>query len=198
MQYALDYTKQIGVKWVQYDTSSANEGSITIAKYFGFKKKKSMELMGCKYKELKKDELKSTNMKKLKLKEAKNFYRKLDVGPGDEICIGWAYAPIKYLTGQSSIWYRNDLAIIQKIDPHGRVFHEAPDNDEIWLIVYGESKAGFNLIQNVILDEKSNNNLEYYVFCTPSLVPKLTDIGFSYWEDQQLQVVLYEKVIDEE
>lgn len=197
MGYAINYAKQIGVKVVQYDTSSRNEGSVALAKYFGFQKKKSMELLGCKYHDIKKGNLRSTEMKKIQLNQAKNFYYNLDTGPGEEVCIGWTYIPINYLTNQNSVFYKNNDALIQKIEPHGRVFHEAPDNDEIWLIVYGESKAGFNLIQNVILEGKFNKNLEYYIFCTPSLVSKLIDIGFSYWEDQRLQVVLYEKNIDD-
>ena len=196
MRYALDYAKEIAVKSVQYDTSSRNEGSVALAKYFGFRKKKTMELLGCKYNEIKEDGLISTKMKKVPIEQAKRIYHKLDIGPGDEICIGWAYVPIDYLTNQNSVWYHNDKAIIQKIEPHGRAFHEAPDNNEIWLIVYGKSKAGFSLVQNVILENKLSNNLEYYIFCTSGLVPKIIDIGFSYWDNQRLQVVLYEKFID--
>lgn len=195
MQYALNYAKEIGVKLVQYDTSSRNEGSVALAMNFGFQKKKSMELLGCKYNEIKKDGLISTEMKKVEKKEAKSIYRKLDTGSGNEICIGWAYVPIDNLTNQNSVWYHNDKAIIQKIKPNVRAFHEAPYNNEIWLIVYGKSKAGFRLVQNVILEEKFTNNLEYYIFCTPGLVPKIKDIGFSYWDNQRLQVVLYEKYI---
>ena len=197
MRYAINYARNIGIKVVQYDTSSRNEGSVSLAKYFGFQKKKSMELLGCKYNEIEKDALISTKMKKISIKQAKRIYRKLDIGPGDEICIGWAYVPIDYMINQNSVWYCNDGAIIQKLEPHGRAFHEAPDNDEIWLIIYGESKAGFNLVQNIILKLNSINNLEYYIFCTPSLVYKIEDIGFSYWEDERLQVVLYEKKLNE-
>ena len=196
MQYAVDYARNIGVKVVQYDTSSRNEGSVALAKYFGFQKKKGMELLGCKYNKIKKDDLISTKMKKVPIKQAKMIYRNLDIGPGDEICIGWAYVPIDYLTTQNSVWYHNGSAIIQIIEPHARVFHEAPENDEIWLIIYGKPKAGFHLIQNIILKDKFTSNLEYYLFCPPSLVPKLMDIGFSYWDNQRLQVILYEKKLN--
>ena len=197
MGYAINYAKNIGIKVVQYDTSSRNEGSVALAKFYGFQKKKSMELLGCKYNDIKKDDLRSTEMKKVSINQAKRIYHYLEIGPGDEICIGWSYIPINYLTNQNSAWYKNYDAIIQVIAPHGRAFQEAPENDELWLIVYGESKASLKLVQNVILEERFNNNLEYHIFCNPSLVPKLIDIGFSYWEDQRLQVVLFEKIIDD-
>jgi len=197
MKYALDYVKGIGVKVVQYDTSSRNEGSIALADYFGFSRKKSMELLGCSFKKIKTNSLKSTKMKKISLNQARAFYRNINIGPGHEVCIGWSFVPLNYLTDQNSVWYRNDEAIIQKFEAHNRAFHKDLKNNEIWLIVYGKSEEGFKLVQNLILEEKRTNNTDYYVFCNPSMVSKVEDIGFSYWDDERVQVVLYEKKIND-
>jgi GNAT superfamily N-acetyltransferase len=193
MRYALNYVKKRGILRVQYDTGSGNEGSIALANFFGFQRKKSMELLGCKYNEIIKDELKSTKMKKISLNEAIKFYKSANIGPGNEICIGWAYIPLKYLTNQNSVWFRNENAIVQKVKAHNRAFHEAPNNDETWLILYGKSDNAFNLIQNVILEEDHEDSNYFYVFCHPSIVAKLKSIGFSYWDNEPVQVILFEK-----
>jgi len=56
MKYAIDYSIQVGAKIAQYDTSSRNFGSKSLAKFHGFKEKKRMEVLEC-------------DVNKLKLKE---------------------------------------------------------------------------------------------------------------------------------
>lgn len=196
MKYALNYAKKRGVTRVQYDTSSGNEGSIALANYFRFQRKKSMELLGCKFNEIINVELKSTKMKQISLEKAKEFYSNIEIGPGDEICIGWAYIPLKYLTNQNSTWFRNDNAILQKFKAQTRAFHEAPNNNETWLISYGKSSDAFNLIQNAILEETHKDSYYYYVFCRPDMVTEMQKIGFSYWDNEPVQVILFEKILN--
>ncbi len=198
MEYALNYSKKIGAKVVQYDTSSRNEGSISLARHFGFKMKKSMENLSCKNKEIKRDGLKYTKMESISLNQAKEFYSNIEIGPGSETCIGWSFVPLQSLDIQNSTWFRNKKAIIHKINIQSSNSRESPDNDEIWLIAYGQAKEAFNLIQNAILEQKNIQKVkEIDIFCQPDVVPKIKKIGFSYWDNKPVQVILFEKTLDE-
>jgi len=94
MKYAIDYAIQVGAKVAQYDTSSRNFGSKALAKFHGFKEKKRMEVLECKIKELKLTKGDFSQIRKITNEEAKSKYKKMDIGPGEELNIGWSYIPL--------------------------------------------------------------------------------------------------------
>jgi len=97
MKYAIDYAIQAGAKVAQYDTSSRNFGSVSLAKFHGFKEKKRMEILEYDLSELKLKEYDYSDIREISNEEAKEIYRKMDIGPGNELNIGWSYIPLAYL-----------------------------------------------------------------------------------------------------
>ncbi|MBA7679609.1 hypothetical protein ES703_87908 [subsurface metagenome] len=91
IKYALDYAKSVNAKKAQYDTSSKNLGSIALAKYFGFKRKKSMNVLDAKRSDINIIKSPPLEVKTVSAEEAKELYKDFDIGPGDEINMGWSY-----------------------------------------------------------------------------------------------------------
>lgn len=194
MKYAIDYAIQVGAKIAQYDTSSRNFGSLALAKYFGFKPKKRMEVLFCKANDVKLTNTPIPSINRINLKEAKEIYNKIDIGPGDEVCIGWSYVPIQNLLEKNSSWIKKDNAIIQLIRITSSPVQEGPDENSIWMITYGDDNTAFNLIQYAISNQIKNQKIEEFdIFCSPEVAKMIQEIGFSYWEDEPIGVVLVEK-----
>jgi len=194
MKYAIDYAIQVGAKIAQYDTSSRNFGSLALAKYFGFREKKRMEVLFCKANDVKLTNKDIPSVNCITLKEAKEIYNKIDIGPGDEVCIGWSYIPIQYLLEKNSSWLKKDNAIMQLIRITSSPVQEGPDENSLWMITYGDDNAAFNLIQYAISNEVKNQKIEDFdVFCSPEVAKMIQEMGFSYWEDEPNGVVLVEK-----
>jgi len=192
--YAVEYASKIGVKVAQYDTASDNFASISLAKYYGFKHKKCMDLVIVNSDEIKFIKKISPKVDKLAAKDVKDIYKKFDIGPGDEICIGWSYIPLKYITDDHGSWIYNRDAILQKIEFGKSHDYELPSEKEVWMIVYGKPKAAYELIQYTIqkeLESKETKNFE--VFCRPELVDLIKEMGFKYYEDEGFGVILFEK-----
>ena len=194
MKYAINYAIQVGAKIAQFDTSSRNFGSLALAKYFGFREKKRIDVLFCKANDVKLTNKPITNVNCITLKEAKEIYNKIDIGPGDEVCIGWSYVPIQYLLEKNSTWIKKDNAIMQLIRITSSPVQEGPDENSLWMITYGDDNTAFNLIQFAISNEVKNQKIEYLdVFCSPEVAKMIQEIGFSYWEDESNGVVLVEK-----
>ena len=196
MRYAIDYAREYGSKYAQYDTASENEGSIALARYFGFKRKKSMECVVCETKNLKILNEKQTplELRKLNAEQAKKDYKNYDIGPGSEINIGWSYISSEYIKDQGSSWFTYEDAILQKRGFPSHEIGESPELNEIWLITYGNPVNCSFLIKNVILSALQEQNVKYFaVFCNPQVVDIIKDYGFSYWENKTIRVVLFEK-----
>jgi GNAT superfamily N-acetyltransferase len=194
MKYAIDYAIQVGAKIAQYDTSSMNFGSLALAKYFGFSEKKRMEVLFCKANDVKLTNKPIPSVYRINLKGAKEIYKKIGIGPGDEVCIGWSYVPIQYLLEKNSSWIIKDNAIMQLIRITSSPVQEGPDENSLWMITYGDGNAAFNLIQYAISNETKNQKIEDFdVFCSPEVAKMIQEIGFSYWEDEPNGVVLVEK-----
>ena len=196
MRYAIDYARDHGSKYAQYDTASENEGSIALARYFGFKRKKAMECVVCETKNLKilDEEISPLEITQLNAEKAKEEYKNFDIGPGNEINIGWSYIPSEYIKDQGSLWFTYKDAILQKRGFPSHEIGESPGLDEIWLITYGNPINCSFLIKNVILSTLQGQNVKYFaVFCNPEVVEIIKDYGFSYWENKTIRVVLFEK-----
>lgn len=195
--YAVEYAANIGVKVAQYDTASDNFASISLAKFYGFKHKKCMDLVMVNSDEIQINKKIFPAAENLTAKDVKKIYNKFDIGQGDEICIGWSYIPIKYITNEHGSWIYNKDAILQKIKFGESNDHELPSEKEIWMSVYGKPKAASELIQYTIQEElESKETINFEVFCRAEVVDLIKEMGFKYPEDERLGVILFEKVFN--
>ena len=196
IKYALEYAKQIKAKTAQYSTWSKNFGSISLAKKFGFQKKEIMDILESDIKTLKLINKPSSEVENISAKEALKIYRIIPNGPGDELCVGWSYIPLKleYLVNNNWHWIKNSRAILQIIEFKRTHFQEDPKNNEIWMIVYGEPTAVRELLQHIIQNELQTKNFEkIMVFCHPKITAIIKEIGFSYYDGDLSGVLLFEK-----
>ncbi len=196
MKYAIDYAIQASAKVAQYDTSSRNFGSKSLAKFHGFEEKKRMEVLECKVNELKLKKYKFSDIRKISNDEAKKVYPRMDIAPGDEINIGWSYIPLSHLEDKNSVWFTNSRAILQKRDMGSRDVPEKPSEREIWIIVYGTPEAALDLIAYTLSVEIDINEIDLVeLYCKAEVVEYVKELGFEdpSWEDEPVAVVLYEK-----
>jgi len=194
MKYAIDYAYKAGAKIAQYDTSSRNFGSLAIAQHLGFREKKRMEVLECKLNQVIISERFIGNIKEISLNEAKKMYKKLNIGPGNEICIGWSHIPLEFLSDENSVWIKKDKAILQKIKLKRAPIQEGPSKNEIWMITYGNELAIQDLIEISILNELTYKNIDWVViYCKQEITKFVQKLGFSYWENEPISVVLLEK-----
>ena len=196
MRYAIDYAIQKGAKIAQYDTSSRNFGSKSLAKFHGFKEKKRMEVLECKLSKLNLIKSDFSQIRKITNEEAKSRYKKMDIGPGDELNIGWSYIPLLNLEDKNSLWLTNSQAILQKIDIKSRAQPEKPRENEVWIIVYGDPLAACKLISYTLSFEIDKDKIDLIeLYCKAEVVKYAKELGFEdpSWEDEPVAVVLYEK-----
>jgi RimJ/RimL family protein N-acetyltransferase len=195
LKYAIDYASSVEAKIAQYDTSSKNLGSVTLAKRLGFKRKKSMNVLQAKREEIKSIKPPSIVVRKILAVEAKEHYKNFDIGAGNEISMGWNYKPLKYISDEDGEWYVIDSkAILQKIKFKSISVLESPEEREVWLIIYGKPKNTMDLINFVLQKEfRYKGNKTYVVFCSSDKAVLIEDLGFSYNEGEPFAVVLYEK-----
>jgi len=196
MKYAIDYSIQVGAKIAQYDTSSRNFGSKSLAKFHGFKEKKRMEVLECDVNKLKLKEYKFSDIREISNEEAKKVYQRMDIGPGDEVNIGWSYIPLSSLEDKNSVWLTNSQAILQKRDMGSRDLPEKPSEREIWIIVYGTPEAILDLISYTLSFEIDKNEIDVVeLYCKAEVVKYVKELGFEdpSWEEEPVAVVLYEK-----
>ncbi|MHA1747086.1 MAG: GNAT family N-acetyltransferase, partial [Promethearchaeota archaeon] len=191
MKYAIDYAIQAGAKVAQYDTSSRNFGSKALARFHGFKEKKRMEVLECKINELKLSKSDFSQIRKITNEEAKRIYKKMDIGPGDELNIGWSYIPLSNLEDKNSSWLTNSDAILQKIDIKSRVQPENPRENELWIIVYGDPLAACKLISYTLSIEIKVDEIDLVeLYCKAEVVKHVKELGFKdpSWEDEPVAV----------
>lgn len=196
MGYAIDYAIKVNARVAQYDTSSRNLGSRALAKFHGFQEKKRMEILECNLSDFKVMKSDISQVRIISNIEAKKIYKRMDIGLGDELNIGWSYIPLDYLEDKNAIWMTNSDAILQKIDIRSTVQPEKPSENEIWIIVYGDPLAACKLISyalNFEIDKDYVDLIELY--CKNEVVNHAKAIGFKEvsWEDEHIAVVLYEK-----
>ncbi len=196
MKYAIDYAIHAGAKVAQYDTSSNNLGSKSLARFHGFIEKKRMEVLECKINELKESRSEISEIKKINNEEAKQIYKKMDIGPGDELNIGWSYIPLPYLEDNDAIWWTIPKAILQKIDIKKSDQTEKPRENEIWIIAYGDPLAICNLLSYTITHKINKKEFDLIIlYCKVEAVKYVKELGFQevFWEEKPEAVVLYEK-----
>ncbi len=195
--YAIDYAAKIGARVAQYDTGSDNAASISLAKYYGFKQKKCMDLVLANSDDLNILKKITPKFEELLAKDVKEHYKEFNIGPGDEICIGWSYIPLKFITDEHGTWLCNKDAILQKIGLKGSHNYEFPSEQEIWMITYGKPKAALELIQYTIQKElETKKSIIFEVFCTLDVVELIKKMGFKYHEDERFGVILFEKELN--
>ncbi|MFW9818579.1 MAG: GNAT family N-acetyltransferase [Candidatus Thorarchaeota archaeon] len=195
--YAVEYAAKSGVKVAQYDTASDNFASISLAKFYGFKQKKCMDLVIVNSDEIKFPNRSVSHIYELAVNNVRKKYKEFDIGPGEEICIGWSFIPLKYINNEHGSWLYNKNAILQKIEFGKSHEYEIPSEEEIWMIVYGNPKAARNLIHYTIQKEfETNGKKRFEVFCTRNIVDQLKEMGFHYHEDKRFGVLLFEKAFN--
>ncbi|MFX1479146.1 MAG: GNAT family N-acetyltransferase [Promethearchaeota archaeon] len=192
LNYAIEYARKVGAKVAQYDTGSNNFASISLAKYFSFKRKKYMELIEFNFHNIDLTKRKVSTFENISAKEAKKYYTKFDIGPGPEICIGWSYIPLNFITDKHGSWKYNEDSILLKIEHIASHSSEVPLEKEIWLISYGKPKAALNLILDTI-QEEVQLNADFQVFCKPEVADLLKRMGFKPYIDPRVCVILFEK-----
>jgi len=194
LNYAIEYAKKIGMKIAQYDTSSKNFASISLAKFYGFKRKKCMDLVIANSDVIKKTKKIASKFEEILAKDARKLYKEFNIGPGDEICIGWSYLPLKHITDEDGSWLYNKDAILQKVEFGRSHNYELPSEQEIWMIVYGKPKAARDLVLYTIQNElETKESIIFEVFCKSDVVELLKKYGFTYHEDERFGVILFEK-----
>ena len=196
LKFAIDYATKVGAKVAQYDTSSRNLGSISLAKFHGFKEKKRMEVLECNINDIKLKKYNFSEIRKISNEKAKEIYKKMDIGPGDELNIGWSYIPLLNLEDKNSLWLTNSEAILQKIDIRSHAQPEKPKENEVWIIVYGDPLAACKLISYTLSFEIKREEIDLVeLYCKAEVVKYVKDLGFKdpSWEDEPVAVVLYEK-----
>lgn len=195
MKYAIDYAIHAGAKVAQYDTSSNNLGSISLARFHGFIEKKRMEVLECKINEFKESRSEISEITKINNEEAKQIYKKMDIGPGDELNIGWSYIPLPYLEDNDSLWLTNSKAILQKIDIGNTAQPEKPRENIVWIIVYGDPLAICSLLSHTLTREINKKEIDLIIlYCKAETVKTVKQLGFKeVWEETPVAVVLYEK-----
>ena len=201
LKYAIDYATKVGARVAQYDTSSRNFGSQALAKFHGFTEKKRMEVLESNVSELNLKEYGSSNIQKISSEEAKKIYNKMDIGPGDELNIGWSYIPLTYLEDKNSLWLTNSKAILQKIDIRSESLPETPRENEVWIVVYGDPEAASQLVSYTIIHELNKEEFNFVaVYCQNKALKQLKALGFRnpQWEDKDepTAVILFEKELN--
>ncbi|MFX1596180.1 MAG: GNAT family N-acetyltransferase [Promethearchaeota archaeon] len=196
LNWAIEYAHKMGAKVAQYDTSSENFASIALAKYFGFTRKKSMDLVIVDSEQIKKVKKFTPKFEELKAKDVKKLYKEFDIGPGEEICIGWSYIPLKFITDDHGSWIYNKGAILQKVEPKSSQNYEFPSEQEVWMIVYGIPSVARELIEYTIQKElETKKSKTFEVFSKPNVVNVIKEIGFKYPKENPFSVVLFEKIL---
>ncbi len=198
LKYAIDYAIKVGARVVQYDTSSRNFGSLSLAKFHGFKEKKRTEVLECDINDIYIKEYDISVIRQISSEEAKEIYKKMDIGPGDELNIGWSYIPLPNLEDRNSMWVTNLDAILQKIDIRSKVLPEKPRENEVWIVVYGDPEAASQLISYTVDHELNKDEIKIVaVYCKSEAIELVKELGFKnpLWEgeDEPIAVVLFEK-----
>lgn len=194
--YAVEYAKKVGAKIAQYDTSSGNFASISLAKYFGFTRKKCMDLVIANSEDIKITKNITPKFEELFAKDVRELYKDFDIGSGDEICIGWSFIPLKYITDEHGTWIYNKDAILQKMEFKRSHKYEFPTEQEVWMIVYGKPEAASNLIKYTIQKElETKKSKSFEIFCNFNVVELISEIGFKYHENERFGVILFEKFL---
>ena len=198
-QYCIDYAKSKKIKYIQYDTFSQNDGSISLAKSLGYNQKDYMELLEGKLSEISGIDLNMNSFSEISSDEAFRFLRENPNGPKTEICAGWSFRPfnLKQISNIKGKWIRNDEAIVLKIGSDDSLEGENPVYDELWLIIYGKILAAKDLLKEVLIEEKKSQNslhkLSIRVFCPSALSKSIQELGFSYIDGKPSGVVIFEK-----
>ena len=196
LKYAIDYAIKVGARVAQYDTSSRNFGSLSLAKFHGFKEKKRTEVLESDINDIFLKEYDLSDIRKISNEEAREIYKKMDIGPGDELNIGWSYIPLSNLEDKSSLWVTNSDAILQKIDITSRTLPEKPQENEVWIVVYGDPAASSQLISYTVDHELIKEEIKIVVvYCQAEALTHIKEMGFKdpSWEEEPVAVVLVEK-----
>ena len=153
-----------------------------------------MDLLEAKSDDIKTIKNITSEIQELTAEKVKEYYKDFDIGPGTEVCIGWSFIPLKYISEEHGSWMYNEDAILQKIEFGKFHDYELPSEQEVWMIAYGKPKAARDLIQFTVQRELESNDTKIFeVFCRPDVIDLIKEMGFKYQEDDPFGVILFEK-----
>jgi hypothetical protein len=157
-----------------------------------------MEVLENDVNELKLIDYNIADIREISIEEAKEIYSSMDIGPGNELNIGWSYIPLTNLEEKDSLFLTNSNAILQKIDIRSSVLPEKPRENEVWIVVYGDPEAASELISYTIDQKLNKNEINIVaVYCQTKVLKYVKEMGFKNpsWEDgdEPIAVVLFEK-----
>ena len=198
LKYAIDYATKVGARVAQYDTSSRNFGSLALAKFYDFKEKKRMEVLQNDINELKLTDYDVSNIRRISIVEVKEIYKRIGIGVGNELNIGWSFIPLTDLEDKDSLWLTNSAAILHKIDIRSTSLPEKPRENEVWIIIYGDPESASQLISCTVDHELNKDEINLVVvYCQSKALMNIKQMGFKNpsWEDEDepIAVVLLEK-----
>ncbi|MHA1520816.1 MAG: GNAT family N-acetyltransferase [Promethearchaeota archaeon] len=218
-EYMLNYAISKGFKVLQYNAWATRDfmgdnskdqthGSIGIARRLGFRVKDYMDVLSAKGSNLQlnsnPDPSKRTeNLTKISPSDAFNKLSQILKPPPSEICHGWGYylpniPEIINNVGDHVTWIVYGKVIAQFIHYDPDLAQESPIENELWIILYGNSLDASELLKlhlRTYADIKSFENIS--VFCHPQLSNLIIPYGFQYYSEMiPSGAVLFEKVLD--
>ncbi|MBD3196256.1 MAG: GNAT family N-acetyltransferase [Candidatus Lokiarchaeota archaeon] len=199
MEFSLNYCKKNDIGIIQYDTASTNEASVALAEKYGFQKKLSMYVLEASPKLnslINTDSSDYKLVKKLDLETALSKYREILPEKQSEICIGWSYIPLrlKHLKSNEWRWISMNDGILHEISKKRKNHIEGTEKSEIWFITYGNVSSVEKLVKFAINDVKNREIInELDIFCEEKHLSSVKKLGFKFWEDTRVKVVLFEK-----
>ncbi|NMC05737.1 MAG: GNAT family N-acetyltransferase [Candidatus Lokiarchaeota archaeon] len=206
--HALEHVRNQGGKTCLYDTSSANHGSLAIAKRLGFTERDRVRVSVLETVKAEKAGFGHLShpgkaLEFLDVKEAIAAARNLPNPPGDYISNGWSWAPLDaaYLSRLPWHWARLGNAIALVMDGQASTLAESPEPGSTWLILHGDPRDAASLVVGLLASRlqdpaftraKPREPLQS-VFCPEPIAPAIEALGFHPYQNEPEWVILLEK-----
>lgn len=204
--FALKYAEENGATAAMYDTSSRNLGSVAIGKNYNFKMKFCMHHVFIELKTFDIEQFPTPSqalVREIDVSEVIGICENIKDGPIEEFSKGWSYVPftLENLANIKGKWMTNEESIMLVLSDEEEEdsLQEAPENKEIWLIIYGKTDFAIDLLSNFLHNQDLKQYKSLEVFCHPEIGPSLNKLGFKYSNKEGLEnkpagVLLFEKL----
>ncbi|HME51761.1 MAG TPA: GNAT family N-acetyltransferase [Candidatus Lokiarchaeia archaeon] len=200
-QHSIEIAKDGGARIARYDTGMENEGSIKLAKQFGFQQIDFMHQVTANPANLSIENMtdgEHGDIRAISAEDALLAYESIENPPNDMLCAGFVWMPrtIEHFTSRRLTFIRNDSAILLVLDRDDDAMAETPPDNERWFVVYGQAAAAAGLVRyqsNVLMNESGIDRID--VFCPEGLLQSMLDIGFGYEEGIPGGTLLFEKIL---
>lgn len=201
LQHALEIAKDGGARIARYDTGMENEGSIKLAKEFGFEQIDFMHLLIASTVNLLLEDLidgGNTSIRAISTEIALTAYENIENPPNEMLCAGFVWIPrtLEHFTSRRLTFLRNDGAILLILDRDDEAMAETPPENERWFVVHGSVEDAADLVKyqaKKIADQVGIDRID--VFCPDAIMQAIMDLGFGYEEGLPGGTLLYEKIL---